>query len=211
MKKYISRLHYLTQDLPHRPHVEQARVACEAGANWVQYRCLSKPDSELLSDLREIGIICDDWGATLIVTGHVHLLGEADVQGVHIENMAADLSAIRRMIGPDRTLGASANNFEDIRRQSASGDVDYFGCGPFGITKTKPNNYPLLGVEGYAEIVTKMKEARIDIPVLAVGGVGAEAVPVLLKTGVYGIAVSAAVNLGDDPAAAYRTLHRMIY
>jgi thiamine-phosphate pyrophosphorylase len=49
MKKYISKFHYLTQDLPNRSHAEQAATACANGANWVQYRCLSKSDDELLA------------------------------------------------------------------------------------------------------------------------------------------------------------------
>ncbi|HEY5327092.1 MAG TPA: thiamine phosphate synthase, partial [Mucilaginibacter sp.] len=74
MKKYISKFHYLTQDMPHRSHIEQVNIACEAGANWIQYRCLSKPDDELIVEINNIAAICDDWGATLILTNHYHLL-----------------------------------------------------------------------------------------------------------------------------------------
>lgn len=211
MKKYVSRLHYLTQDLPHRSHTDQARIACEAGATWVQYRCLSKPTHELLADLREIAIICDDWGATLILAEHVHLADQADIQGVHIENMHADLAAVRARIGEERTLGASVNSWDDLVRQSASGAADYFGCGPFGVTKTKPNEYPLLGVEGYRDIVSRLKAEHKEIPILAVGGVTSRDVPDLLSAGVFGIAVAGAVNGADDPAAAYRDFHRQLF
>ena len=44
----------------------------------------------------------------------------------------------------------------------------------------------------------------LTIPVLAVGGVTLTDVEKLLETGVYGIAVSAAVNRSDDPAAAIK-------
>src|ERR1700761_1084164 len=112
MKKYISKFHYLTQDLPNRSHVEQARIACEAGANWVQYRCMSKGDDELIAEINEIAAICDDWGSTLILTNHYHLLDKVDAQGVHIEDFEADFNAIREIIGDDKTLGASATNIE---------------------------------------------------------------------------------------------------
>ncbi len=168
MKKYISKFHYLTQDLPGRSHIEQVKIACEAGANWIQYRCLSKTDDELIDEINEIAQICDDWGTTLIITNHYHLLDKVDVQGVHIEDFDADLAAIRSEIGDDKTLGASATNVERLLAVQQTGVVDYCGYGPFAHTDTKPNNKPLLGFEGYREL---QKHPEIDIPVIAIGGI----------------------------------------
>jgi thiamine-phosphate pyrophosphorylase len=97
MKKYISKFHYLTQDLPQRSHVEQTAIACKAGANWIQYRCLTKTDPELIDELHQVASICDDWGATLILTDHYHLLDQVDAQGVHLEDMQADFNKIRKL------------------------------------------------------------------------------------------------------------------
>jgi thiamine-phosphate pyrophosphorylase len=143
MKKYISRFHYLTQDLPNRSHAEQARIACEAGANWIQYRCLTKTDDELIDEINHVAAICDDWGTTLILTNHYHLLDRVDAQGVHIEDFDADLGAIRAHIGDDKTLGASATNIPRLLDVQNTGVVDYCGYGPFAHTDTKPNNKPL--------------------------------------------------------------------
>ncbi|WP_207424545.1 thiamine phosphate synthase [Desertivirga brevis] len=211
MRKYISRFHYLTQDLNDKSHVTQVQTACAAGANWIQYRCLSKSDEELLNEINIISGICDDWGATLIVTDHVHLLHSADLQGVHIEDMSADFVALRREIGEEKTLGASANTIADIRRIWASGVVDYIGCGPLRITHTKPNDYPLLGLDGYKEVVKVMNDEGIDIPLIAVGGVSISDVGSLLEAGVYGVAVSAAVNLSEDPARALKEIYKQLY
>jgi len=211
MKKYISKLHYLTQDLPDRSHVNQVQIACEAGANWIQYRCFSKQREDLLNELELISSICDDWGATLIITDHIHLLNDADIQGVHIEDMQADFSAIRNTIGEDKTLGASANTIDDIIRIAESGVVDYIGCGPLRETLTKPNNYSLLGFEGYRNIANKMKKLGIDIPLLAVGGVVVADIDSLVTAGVYGVAVSAAVNLAENPAKAFKDFYKKLY
>lgn len=211
MKKYISKLHYLTQDLASSTHIQQARAACEAGANWVQYRCLTKSDDALLRDLHEIAAITDDWGATLIIADHYHLLDKADVQGVHIEDMKADFAQIRSYIGDEKTLGGSANTVDDIRRGAQTGAVDYFGCGPFSVTLTKPNSHPLLGVEGYARLIRQLEQENISIPVLAVGGVSAADVDALLATGVFGIAVSGAVNTAHNPAAVFKELYKKVF
>jgi thiamine-phosphate pyrophosphorylase len=207
MKKYISKFHYLTQDLPGRSHVDQAHMACGAGANWVQYRCLTKTDEDLVTEINEIAAICDDWGATLILTNHYHLLDLVDAQGVHIEEFDADFTAIREYIGDDKTLGASATDMEMLQRVQAAGVVDYCGYGPFAHTDTKPNNKPLLGFEGYRAL----QDHNIEIPVIAVGGIQLTDVEPLLETGIYGIAVSAAVNLSLDPAAAVKAFYRKIY
>ncbi|MXV14964.1 thiamine phosphate synthase [Hufsiella ginkgonis] len=210
MKKYISRFHYLTQDLPHRTHREQVQIACEAGANWIQYRCLSKPDEALLEELHQVAAICDDWGATLIVTNHVHLVHLADIQGVHIEDMAADLAAIRKEIGEDKTLGCSAHSIDDIRRHWISGAADYVGCGPFAVTQTKPNNFPPLGTIGYEGILQQLIPDGIDLPLIAVGGINAANVTQVLATGVFGVAVSGAVNLSPEPGAMIKEIYRKV-
>jgi thiamine-phosphate pyrophosphorylase len=207
MKKYISKFHYLTQDLPYRTHTEQVQIACQAGANWIQYRCLTKPDDELIDEINEIAAICDDWGTTLIITNHYELLDRVDAQGVHIEDFDADLIAIRKHIGKDKTLGASATNIEQLLQVQSTGVVDYCGYGPFAHTDTKPNDKPLLGFKGYRAL----QDQPIEIPVIAVGGIQLTDVEPLLQTGIYGIAVSGAINLSPNPGMALKEFYRKMY
>jgi thiamine-phosphate pyrophosphorylase len=207
MKKYISRFHYLTQDLPNLTHAQQTQMACQAGVNWIQYRCLNKPDEEMIPEIHEIASICDDWGATLILTNHYHLLDKVDAQGVHIEDMDADLSAIRDIISDEKTLGASATDLERILSLQQQGFADYVGYGPFAHTDTKPNDYPLLGFNAYRDL----EKHPITIPIIAVGGIQLNDVENLMKTGIAGIAVSGAVNNAIDPQAMLKAFYQNIY
>ncbi|MGZ3756950.1 MAG: thiamine phosphate synthase [Mucilaginibacter sp.] len=207
MKKYISKFHYLTQDLPHRSHIEQAQIACSNGANWVQYRCLTKPDEELIAEINTIAEICDDWGATLILTDHYHLLNKVDAQGVHIEDLEADLEAIRNQIGEDKTLGTSAIDIDRLLQLQQAGVVDYSAYGPFARTDTKPNDFTLLGFEGYRQLTAY----AFELPIIAVGGIKLEDVTPLMETDVFGIAISAPINLAVDPANAVKEFYRKIY
>ena len=202
MYRYIERFQFITHDVPHRSHVEQAQLACEAGAKWIQYRCLSKADKELLTDINAIAAICDDWGSTLIVTDHVHLAGKGDIQGFHIENMDADFIALRKKLGNDLTLGGSSNTLENLLRMAKTG-ADYFGFGPFAKTNTKPNDHPFITLSDYKSAVEKFKELNLDLPIFAVGGVELKDVQMLMETGIYGIAVSHAINFADDFADEY--------
>ncbi|MCZ4243304.1 thiamine phosphate synthase [Pedobacter punctiformis] len=207
--KYIEKFQYITHDIPHLSHIEQVQKACEAGAKWIQYRCLSKNDDELLSDINVIAEICDDWGTTLIVTNHVHLNGKADIQGFHIENMDADFLAIRKMVGDDITLGGSANTIENLIRL-ANESADYTGFGPFATTQTKPNNLPVLSLNDYTDAIIKLKANDIQMPILAVGGITLNNVEVLMQTGIYGIAASGALNFADNFEEAYQEFYMAV-
>ena len=209
MKKYIEKLQFITHDIPQHTHVEQAQIACEAGAKWIQYRCLTKGDEELLADINAIASICDDWGATLIVTDHIHLKGKADIQGFHLEDMDADFVELRKQIGDEYTLGGSANTVENLIRLANEG-ADYAGFGPFSITKTKPNNASLIGYQGYAYAVEQLELQQINLPFLAVGGVTLADVDALLETEVYGIAVSSAINQAQDMYEAYKDFYNKL-
>lgn len=207
MKKYISRFHYLTQDRPDRSHAEQTLMACQAGVNWIQYRCLSKTDEEMIHEIHEVAAICDDWGATLILTDHYHLLDQVDAQGVHIEDMDADLAAIRNIITDEKTLGASATTIDRILKLQKEGFADYVGYGPFAHTDTKPNGYPLLSYKGYKEL----EKYPIDIPVIAVGGIQLiDADKLMTTTPISGIAVSGAVNNAIDPQGMLKAFYQSI-
>ncbi|WP_448701103.1 thiamine phosphate synthase [Mucilaginibacter sp. AW1-3] len=207
MKKYISRFHYLTHDLPHRSHIEQVDMACQAGVNWIQYRCLTKTDDELIDEINQVAAICDDWGATLILTQHYHLLDRVDAQGVHMENMNADLAEIRNIIGDDKTLGTSAITVDRLLKLQNEGMVDYCGYGPFAHTDTKLNNYPFLGFDGFREL----QKYPTTLPVIAVGGIQLQDVENLMQTGVAGIAVSGAINNSPDPAEMLKAFYQKLY
>ena len=194
--------------MPDRSHLEQASMACEAGANWIQYRCLTKTDDELIHEINDIAAVCDDWGATLILTNHFHFFDRVDAQGVHIEDFDADLEHIREFIGDDKTLGASATTLERLMQVQRIGAADYCGYGPFAHTDTKPNDKPLLGFGGYREL---QKQHDINIPVIAVGGIQLKDVEELLKTGVFGVAVSAAINKSFDPSGMVKAFYRKLY
>jgi thiamine-phosphate pyrophosphorylase len=209
MKKYIEKLHFITHDLPDFSHVNQAQQACEAGAKWIQYRCLTKTDEALLDDIHQIASICDDWGATLIVTDHIRFNGKADIQGFHIEDMNADFSSLKQQLGEEITVGGSANTVEGLIRLSKEG-ADYAGFGPFNHTTTKPNTLPLLGLKGYQDAMKQLTALNIDLPVLAVGGITLADVDALMETGIFGIAASSAINQADDLRDAYDDFYRKL-
>ena len=94
---------------------------------------------------------------------------------------------------------------EDIERLARQG-ADYIGCGPFRFTTTKKNLAPVIGIEGYRDIIEKMKAAGIDLPVVAIGGITADDIDDILATGVRGIAVSGTVLRAENPVAMMKQI-----
>ena len=104
----------------------------------------------------------------------------------------------RQVLGEGFLIGGTANTFEDIVRHYQGG-ADYIGCGPFRFTTTKQNLSPVLGLQGYANLMQQMKETDIHLPVVAIGGITRQDIPDILRTGVHGIALSGAVLHADNP------------
>ena len=100
-------------------------------------------------------------------------------------------------------IGATANTFEDIRLAVERG-ASYIGLGPYRFTGTKKNLSPILGLDGYRKIIAQCKEAGIDIPIFAIGGITLEDVGPLMETGITGIAVSGAIINAPDPVEETR-------
>ncbi|MCX2475424.1 thiamine phosphate synthase [Pedobacter sp. MC2016-05] len=207
--KYIEKLQYITHEILDLSHIEQVQLACEAGAKWIQYRCLSKNEEELLNDINVIAEICDDWGTTLIVTNHIYLNGKADIQGFHIEDSNADSIALRKLVGDDITLGGSANNVEEVIRLTEQG-FDYVCLGPFSAGATNTNSLNILGIDGYLNSINQLKDLNINIPVLAAGGIKIYDVEPLMQTGIFGIAVSESIYSADDFIQAYQDFYEAV-
>ena len=70
---------------------------------------------------------------------------------------------------------------------------DYIGLGPFRFTTTKQKLSPVIGLEGYCEIMRKMKDASIRIPVVAIGGIEYDDIQGIMDAGVSGVAVSGSI------------------
>jgi thiamine-phosphate pyrophosphorylase len=201
----ISRLHYITQDLPDFSHPQLAELACKGGADWVQLRVKGKSYDEWLKIAQETKLVCLKYGAKLIINDHVRIANEVGAYGVHLGKEDMSPKEARKILGKKFIIGGSTNTMEDVRRQMADG-VDYIGIGPYRPTATKEKLNPILGLSGIENILRTMSSSPRGqgegIPFIAIGGIQLEDIEPLMKTGIHGVAVSSAINLAEDKIEA---------
>ena len=194
----ISRLHYITQDLPDFSHAELAEFACKGGANWIQLRVKNKSYEEWLKIAQETKLVCLKYSSKLIINDNVQIAKEISGDGVHLGKDDMNPKEARKILGNNFIIGGSTNNMEDVRRQMADG-CDYIGIGPFRFTSTKEKLNPVLGLEGIKKIAEQFGN---KIPMIAIGGIKVEDVESLMEIGIHGVAVSSAINLSENKIEA---------
>ena len=162
-------------------------------------------EEEVEKEAIRVQDLCRQYGATFIIDDHVALAKKLHADGVHLGKKDMPIAEARKLLGKDFIIGGTANTFEDVQMHYAAG-ADYIGCGPFRFTTTKKNLSPVLGLEGYRNIVSRMKEAGINLPIVAIGGIAFEDIPAIMQTGVSGIALSGSILRADDPIAETRRI-----
>ena len=200
----ISRLHYITQDLPDFSHSQLAEFACKGGADWVQLRVKNKSFDEWLKIAEETKLICLKYGAKIIINDNVQIAKEVGADGVHLGKEDMNPKEARKILGNNFIIGGSSNTMDDVKWLMDNG-VDYIGVGPYRFTSTKEKLNPILGLDGLRQIskVFKTFETLAPVPpLIAIGGIRLEDIESLMQTGIYGVAVSSAINLSEDKSEA---------
>ena len=198
-------IQFITHNTGSIGYVEGARMALEGGCKWIQLRMKDASDDEVRKAAAEIQPMCKEHEAVFLLDDRVKLAKELHADGVHLGKNDMPIDEARRILGEEYIIGGTANTFDDIQRIASQG-ADYIGCGPFRFTTTKKNLAPVLGIEGYRDIIAKMRNAGINIPMVAIGGITPDDIDEILATGVQGIAVSGTVLNADDPVAMMKSL-----
>ena len=198
-------IQFITHETETIGYAEGARMALEGGCRWIQLRMKDASDEEVREAAAEIQPMCKAHDAIFLLDDRVELAKEMKADGVHLGKNDMPVDEARHVLGEEFIIGGTANTFEDIERLARQG-ADYIGCGPFRFTTTKKNLAPVIGIEGYRDIIEKMEAAGIDLPVVAIGGITADDIDDILATGVRGIAVSGTVLRAENPVAMMKQI-----
>lgn len=189
-----------------RGHLEVAEAALEAGADAVQLRAKDvggREMYELAVGLKEL-LGRRGSGTLFLVNDRVDVALAAGADGVHLGWDDLPPARARLLLGEEKVLGVSASSTAEALAALEAG-ADYLGAGPVYPTGTKADAGEPIGLEGLREIT-----GRVDIPVVAIGGITVDRVREVLEAGASGVAVISAVIGADDMYEAVLRLRREV-
>ncbi len=138
----------------------------------------------------------------LIMNDRADLCLAADFDGVHVGQEDLSPQSVRKIIGPDRWLGVSTHNPEQLAEADKT-SADYLAIGPVFATSSKANPDPVVGLEGVrrARVLTRK-------PLVAIGGITRANAASVIAAGADSVAVIS--DLLRDPRKSAEEFLRIL-
>lgn len=205
----MEKLQYISQGNTREEQELNIRKALDNGIKWVQVRWKNATETELISLCEVSKKLCSEYQSTFIINDNVQLAKTIDADGVHLGLNDGSIEEARLILGKNKIIGGTANTISDVL-QRIDESCDYIGLGPLRFTSTKEKLSPILGFEGYQEIIDQLREKPVVIPkIFAIGGVNLEDIQQLQQVGIYGVAVSGQIT--NQPSLINEFKKAMIY
>jgi len=187
-----SSAHESTDDL-----VAYAEELVAGGCTLLQYRNKSGDARVMLEQARELrghlgshpcvaknaALRWATHSLRLIMNDRADLCLGAEFDGVHVGQDDLSPKSVRKIVGPDRWLGVSTHNPEQLRQADLT-SADYLAIGPVFSTSSKEKPDPVVGLEG----VRRARELTRK-PLVAIGGITRGNAASVIEAGADSVAV----------------------
>ena len=159
-----------------------AKELAAAGCLVLQYRNKSGNVRAMLDQARDLKRYLGN-SVRLIMNDRADLCLAADFDGVHVGQDDLSPESVRKIIGPERWLGVSTHNPEQLREAELT-SADYLAIGPVFSTSSKENPDPVVGLEG-----VRRARALTKKPLVAIGGITRANAASVIEAGADSVAV----------------------
>ena len=183
---------------PARPLVEVLTAATEAGASLFQYRNKTASMKEAYMEALALRHAAAKAGVLFIVNDRCDLALAVEADGVHLGQGDLPLDLARKVMGPDKLIGISTHNSDQVREATA-GKPDYLGFGPIFKPGSKQDHDPVVGLEGL-----RAMRRLTSLPVFAIGGIQIDQAGEVMRAGSNGVAVISAILKAPDISHAVK-------
>jgi len=173
------------------------------GVDWIQVRERDAEDRALL-ELTDTACSAARRAAgdrqtpiRVIVNRRVDIALASSADGVHLGFDAMRVDDARRLLGDAALIGISAHAADEIDRAAG---LSYAHLAPIFDPLSKSASRPALGVAALRDARTR------GVPLIAQGGIDRDNARAVIAAGAAGVAVTGAILMADDAAAAARAL-----
>lgn len=177
----------------------QVEQAIQGGVTFVQLREKELDEDQFLEEAKEIQGLCRKYHVPFVINDNVKIAAQIDADGVHVGQSDMAASDVRKKLGPDKIIGVSAQTVEQALLAQKMG-ADYLGVGAVFHTGSKAD------ADDVSHDTLRAICEAVDIPVIAIGGIGTQNVMQLSGSGICGIAVISALFAQPDIKAAAEEL-----
>lgn len=181
----------------------QVDAAIRGGATIVQYRDKTADQERRARIGRRLVQLCHSRRVLLLVNDDVQLARAVGADGVHLGQGDSTIESARQSLGKEAIIGISCHDSVELASVAAQAGADYVAFGRFFPSITKPGAPP-------ARTGT-LRDARrrLNIPLVAIGGITPENGAQLLDAGADALAVIDAVFGQTDIEQAARRFSRL--
>jgi thiamine-phosphate pyrophosphorylase len=187
-----------------RSLTEVVSGAIRGGVRVVQYRDKDASTRIMVTVAAALASLCRRTGAAFLVNDRIDVALAVDADGVHVGQNDMPVAMARRLLGPDKLLGVSVHNEDELRRAELDG-ADHVSLSPIFATATKPDHQKPLGLDRVRSLAR-----AAQVPVIAIGGIHAGNAADVIRAGAQGICVVSAIIGAPDPEQAARELRRTV-
>ena len=178
--------------------------AVQGGVTMVQLREKNISTREFVELAVKLKKILTPYDVPLIINDRVDVAVASGADGVHIGQSDMPYHIARGMLGYDKIIGLSVENFEQVEESNGLA-VDYIGISPVFSTPTKTDTAEPFGLEGLKKAV-----AMSTHPTVGIGGMNPDTAASVMATGTDGIAVVSAIVGAKSPREASQNLLKII-
>lgn len=171
------------------------------GCTLLQYRNKSGNARVMLDHARKLRTHVGN-STKLIMNDRADLALAAGFDGVHVGQDDLLPESVRKIIGPDRWLGVSAHNPEQLSEANET-SADYLAIGPVFSTTSKDQPDPVVGLEG----VRRARQLTRK-PLVAIGGITRSNAASVIEAGADSVAVIS--DLLRDPRKSAEEFFRIL-
>ncbi len=198
----IPKLHYISQGVSPKEHLENIQKACSSGAELVQLRLNNISEKKYLKFANEAREITSHFQTRLILNNYYKIAKEVKADGVHLENTDFCATTALEHLYSWQIIGVTANTLQDCETL-ISKKVDYITLSPFRDSLSKDITTKALGLNGYTAIIEVLKT---ETPIIGAGGITTDDVTAILETGISGISVSSQITRNFDSIKLFNKL-----